>query len=367
MGTRAQATTLKAVPVPTHEAVYTSTTDILALSTRVQHLLRGRDTLDPKFFLASISPSWSPKVVVISRGWHVAGVVYAKERKVGGIPTGLIFSDTTLDTLLTDGSLSREQLFARAVQRLLMNRRVRGLRLFIPPDAAEDHAAQSVIKSQSLDGSCAAVDHHAFLRLPATYESFVAQFGKHTRRNFRYYRRAFEAAGGEYRSELSLEEFRRASLRLSSKEVVGANMKGLDRALNMLAAVKRPLLTGLRMGGEFVSVLGGWHEPDRSTVFVQLNDDRDHADLSLSVVLRSYVVEELIARKVPALFFWAGVGDPYLRQCEPVSTVCVSIDRSSFSWRTIRRLSENALTWAPMRVAGHLRWIVPNAQNPIVF
>jgi hypothetical protein len=269
-----------------------------------------------------------------------------------------------LDTLLTDDSLSREQLVEKALNRLLANRRVRGLRLFIPPDTPEHRAGQSVTRSKSLDGSCAAVNHHAFLRLPGSYEFFLRQFGKHTRRNFRYYRRAFEAAGGQYVGDLTLEDFRRAALRLGSKDVVGASANGLDRALKMLGSVKRPLLTGLRINGEFVSVLGGWHEPDRTTVFVQLNDDRDHARMSLSVVLRAYLIEELIGQGIPILLFWAGVGDPYLRQCEYVDTICVGIDRSSFSWRTIRRLTESVITWAPASVASHLRWIVPNAQNP---
>jgi len=364
MGTAVQARVLETQDVVTHEVIYSSAEDISRLSDRVQHLVRGRDTLDPRFYLASISRnSWSPKIVVVFRGQDVAGAVYAKERTIGGIPTGLIFIDTALDTLLTDDSLSREQLFEKAIQRLLANWRIRGLRLFIPPDGAEHRAAESVIKSRSLDGSCAAANNHVFLRLPASYESFLGQFGKHTRRNFRYYRRAFVEAGGEYMGDMTLEEFRRAALRLGSKDVVGANAEGLNRALNMLAAVKRPLLTGLRIDGKYVSVLGGWHEPDRTTVFLQLNDDRDYAKLSLSVVLRACLVEELIGREVPILLFWAGVGDPYLRQCEDVSAICVCIDRSSFSWRTIRRLVGRALAWAPKPVAYHLRWIVPNAQN----
>ena len=115
---RAQATALDTSSVFTHEVIYDSTQDIQGLSDRVQDLLRGRDTLDPQFYLASISAdSWSPKVVVIFRGRAVAGVVYAKERKLGGIPTGLIFIDTVLDTVLTDNSLSREQLFEKAIQR----------------------------------------------------------------------------------------------------------------------------------------------------------------------------------------------------------------------------------------------------------
>jgi hypothetical protein len=363
MGDAAHAKVFEAC-VLTHERIYSSAQDINRLSNRVQHLLKGRDMLDPRFYLASISPhSWSPKVVVIFRDQDVAGIVYAKERKVAGIPTGLIFIDTVLDTLLSDDSLSREELVEKALNRLFANRRIHGLRLFIPPDRAEHRAVRSVIASKAFDASSAVINHHAFLRLPASYELFLEQFGKHKRRNFRYYRRAFAAAGGEYTGEMTLEEFRLAALRLGSKDVVGANAAGLDRALCMLATARRPLLTGLRMNGEYVSVLGGWHEPDRTTVFVQLNDDRAHAKMSLSVVLRAYLIEELIGQEVPVLLFWAGVGEPYQAQSEFVSTICVCIDRPSLFWRTIRRVIGNLVSWAPMPLANHLRWIAPNAPN----
>jgi hypothetical protein len=359
-----QVTLPKAVSLPTHELIYTSAQDLNRLSAEVQHLLRGRDTLDPRFYLASISPgSWSPKVVVIFRNQRIAGVVYAKERKIAGIPTGLIFIDAGLDTALTDDSMTTEQLFEKAISQLLLNRRVQGLRLFIPPGKAEHRAVQSVVSSKSLDGCYKPIDHHVFLRFPPSYELFLQQFGKHTRRNFRYYRRGFEEAGGQYVPEMSVEDFRRAAVRLCSKEVIGADPEGLNRALKMLATVKRPLLTGLRMNGEYVSVLGGWHEPGQTSVFVQVNDDRDHSKMSLSVVLRAYLIEELISRGIQSLLFWAGVGEPYLSQSEKVSTVCACIDRPSFLWRAVRRVLKRAIRLAPTSLASHLHWIVPNTQN----
>lgn len=348
----------------TRELIYTSAHDLNRLSGQVQHLLRGRATLDPRFYLASISPtSWSPKVVVILRDRDIVGVIYAKERKVAGISTGLIFIDTVLDTILTDGSISTEQLVEKAINRLFTDRHVRGLRLFIPPGKAEYRAVQSAVMSRSLDGCHAPVEHHAFLRLPANYELFLQQFGKHTRRNFRYYRRGFESAGGQYAAEMTFEEFRRAAIRLASKDVVGADAEGLNRALKMLAAVKRPLLVGLRMDGEWVSVLGGWHESDRTTVFVQVNDDRGHAKMSLSIVLRAYLIEELIRQGVSSVVFWAGVGEPYFSHCEAGRTLSVFVDRASFSWRIVRRILLRAIVSLPASMADRLRWIAPNTAH----
>ena len=162
-----------------------------------------------------------------------------------------------LDTIVTDDSIDTERLVEKAINRLFRDRNVRGLRLFISPGKAEHRGVQSAVMSQSLDGSHVPFEYHAFLRLPANYEHFLQQFGKRTRRNFRYYRRGFELVGGQYAAEMTFEDFRRAALRLASKDVVGADAEGLNRALNMLAEVKRPLLMGLRINGEYVSVLGG--------------------------------------------------------------------------------------------------------------
>ncbi len=344
----------------TQELIYSSAHDLNRLSGQVQHLLRGRPTLDPRFYLASISPtSWIPRVVVIFRDQDIVGVVYAKERKVIGISTGLIFIDTVLDSIVTDGSISKEQLLAKAINRLFTNGHVRGLRLFIPPGKADHLAVQSAILAQSLDRCYTAIDHHAFLHLPAEYESFLQQFGKHTRRNFRYYRRGFESAGGQYAAEMTFTDFRRAALRLGSKAVVGADREGLNRALSMLATVKRPLLVGLRIDGEYVSVLAGWHESDSATVFVQVNDDRDYAKMSLSVVLRGYLVEELIRQGVHTLLFWAGVGEPYLSQCEGGRTICAFLDRADFFWRAVRGVVQRSIAWLPKPIVDHLQWIVP--------
>ena len=94
-------------------------------------------------------------------------------------------------------------------------------------------------------------------------------------------------------------------------------------------------------------------------MFVQVNDDQDHAKMSLSIVLRAYLIEELIRQKVHTLLFWAGVGEPYLTHCEPGRTICAFVDRASFSWRMLRRILRSAIAWLPTSMADQLRWIAP--------
>jgi len=50
-----------------------------------------------RFFLASVSERhWLPRMVVVRREGVMMGVLYAKERLLAGVPTGIIYSDGIL-------------------------------------------------------------------------------------------------------------------------------------------------------------------------------------------------------------------------------------------------------------------------------
>jgi len=77
--------------------ILSSPAAILQLEHSVARLTPQHDfTAEPKFFLASISVQWSPRVVVVTRSGIDVGVVYAKERRVAGLPTGLLGIDGRL-------------------------------------------------------------------------------------------------------------------------------------------------------------------------------------------------------------------------------------------------------------------------------
>jgi hypothetical protein len=346
---------------PTRAHIFRSAADLNRLSDLVQPLLRGRDTLDPRFYLASITSAWIPRVIVISSDDSIVGVVCAKERKIAGIPTGIIHIDTTLSNILADDSMSAERVFENAIRRLLVAPGVRGLRLFIPPGGTEQRAIQAVVESTPLDECYRKVDYHLLLRLPPSFDFFLRKLGAHTRRNFRYYRRRFEAAGGQYVEEMTLAEFRVAAFQLLAKDVVGADLAGSNRSLRMLSAVNRPLLAGLRRDGKWVGILGGWYESNRATVHLQMNNDRDFPHDSLCTVLRSYVIESLVAKNMRGLVFWAGVGPPLSHHAEPVPAILASLDRPGFCWRTCRRVIRRINARLPVPVRDIAGWIAPRA------
>ena len=346
--------------------ILSSPAEIRQLSESAALLLRDRDsTSDPRFFLASIDEKrWIPRVVTVTCAGNLAGIVYAKERKLAGVPTGIIYADATLDAMAVAAPAYRQEVFEISVQRLLERKNSRGLRILIPPQGFEYEAIQKMAGSRLLDVSQAPVENHSVLELPPSYDLFLDNLGKKTRRNFRYYRRRFEALGF-YVEEVSGGQFQQAASDLLKKSVVGAEREGIKRALAMLAASRRPIRVGLRhKNGEWLSILGGWYELDRAIVFIQMNDDRDYAHSALSVVMRGYLIESLISRGVPNLLFWAGTGSPLHRYCQYLPTIGVHLDVRSLAWRISRRVISWTAAFLPARMSLLASWIAPRANPP---
>src|SRR5438067_2545570 len=109
---------------PHTAAILSSPSKIREMEPLVAQMMPERDiTLEPRFFLASVSSAWTPRAVVVRRDGHVAGIVYAKERRWAGMPTGLVCLDGRL------GNDHVEDVLRVAIQALFARRRVVELRL----------------------------------------------------------------------------------------------------------------------------------------------------------------------------------------------------------------------------------------------
>ena len=321
-------------------------------------------TCNPRFYLASIDKdAWIPRVVTVTEAGATVGIVYAKERKFAGMATGLIYGDATLDTMVVAMPEHREPVFELAVRELVNRRGFRGLRILAPPEGYEKRAIERVLASSRLDVRRTGVESHSVLDLASSYESFIAGLGPRTRRNCRYYRRRFESVG-EYVPDVSFPEFQSVAMRMLKQSVVGARRSGVDRALRMLSAAGRPILVGLRRhDGEFLSIIGGWYEFDRAVVIVQMNNERDHPQSSLSLVARGYLIEALIAQGVRRLLFWGGSGAPLDRYCYFLPATGIYLDTLGLVWRTCRGVTARASAFLPRRLAAFASWIEPDAMK----
>ena len=324
--------------------------------------------LDPAFFLGSVSKGWAPRAVVVYTGPDVAGILYAKERVISGISTGVVYADGSLGGMLLVREQHRQDVFRVALETLLSSPGIRGVRLRVLRDGGDLDAIGQLVVSRSLDVQYSLIEHddsplwkyHAHLSLTDNYERFLSRLGSTTRHNFRYYRRRFEASGHRFIDRLSLDELRSAALELASKSkfVTSWRQLEIENGLNMVAAASRPLAIGLKhRNGEWLSVIGGWYRPRGGLLCFQCNNDCDFGSDSLSIVLRAYLIESLIGQSLEELVIWADTRGPLSRYVSYVPAVGVRLDLPTCSWRVARLLISTARPFLPRRLAAVAQWI----------
>ena len=338
--------------------IFKTAAEAQQLNTTARHLLQQDvPMLDLDFFLASISKGWRPRIVAVYRAGEVVGICYAKERVISNtVPTGVVYADGALGGFLLANPLHRQNAIRTALQTLWAAPGTHGLRLRILQGSAEAAGASKVIDSISAYVRCTPIQpvltpdlwrHHAHLALPSTYSKFLEQLGYTTRHNFRYYRKRFEATGHRFVTGLSVADLRAATSELmaKSKFYTEARRVNLEDALRLIGAAKRPLVVGLQSRkGEWMSVIGGWYRPGGAVLMYQCNDDLEFNRDSLSTVLRSYLIEQLIDEKQQELVIWTGTRGPLMRYVTYPPALAVSLDLKSHLWRAARRA---AFTFGP--------------------
>lgn len=339
---------------PLTATIVSAPAEILELSAFVNSMPAEPGMLAPRFFLASVLPRyWKPCVVVVSQGPRIAGLLYCKERIVAGIATRIVFGDDTLGTMVAARPEETESVMRCAVEALLKH--MIALRFRVPPDRL---ASLESAKGDADIHSCR-VEHHAHLELPRTYDAFLAKVGPCTRHNLRRYRRKSERAGHEFCRDLQFTDFCAAARRLFPKEAYATRESNLDRCLAMIEAMPSRLLIGLRRrGGEWISLAGGWYVDGCAVLTMQLND-RMCSRESVSLVLRSYLIEQLINRGIRELVFRAGTSAPLSSYIAHREEFMAYVDAQWHPWRLLR-LSCVALTkLAPVTFGRWLKWVTP--------
>ena len=342
-------------------AVLSSAAEIQSLQPLIRRSLPQNDTLrDPVYFLASVSEGWTPRVVAVRRGSELSGVVFAKERILGGPRLGVVYADLTFGCTLLGDPLEQQEIFLIALETLLASAGTRGIRLRVRRRSPELAAVRKLVASSRLDVHFSRVKNHARLSLPGTYEQFLLSLRSTTRHNFRYYRRRFETAGHVYLDNLSLDELRLAALHLEPKCSKPSRPDSTKRILNMAAAADRPFAVGLKhRDGEWLSIICGIYTHSAGVLLMQLNNDRSFPRDSLSVVLRGYLIESLIHRGMDEFIIWAGTARPLSRYATDIPTVGIYLDSPEYKWRLVRGLVSKFGPWLPRHLKQDARWIAP--------
>jgi hypothetical protein len=350
--------------------IMSSSKTILELGIAARLLAEQDDPmLTPEFFLASLSVGWRPRVVCVYNSRGVVGILYAKERVIWGIPTGIVYADGSLSGALVASPLHKQNSLRVAIETLLASPGIRGVRLRVPQHSLELDAAREMNDFRSPNAHYESSEyhdspvwkHHAHLPLANTYDQFLDGLGSKTRRNFRHYRRRFETSGHQFIERLSMEELHSATLDLIPKSEFTSRWQQLDfeAPLDTVAAANRPLAIGLKhQNGEWLGVLGGWFTPSGAVLRIQLNNERDFGSESLSLVLRGYLIELLIRQRLQELVIWSDTGPPLSRYVSYVPTVGIRFDVPKYSWRVAVWMISAIMPVLPKRLAAAAQWVI---------
>jgi hypothetical protein len=348
--------------------ILSSASDIVRLDDDVNRLMPDRDvSLSPRFALASRDADWSPRVAVVSRRGVVAGIVFGKERWVAGLPSGLIYVDGRLGRLIVSNGDDCEAIVSTAIRSYFAMPRIRGVRLAIAsssPEAAVIERTAATLKLDVARATPAPYELHSTLPLPPSYETFLASLGAQTRHNFRYYRRRFEAAGHRYVERVAPRDVEEILLQLRTKSRIPFSTRAMKTATRRVMSTNQPWAAGLRhANGEYLSVAAGWFERGRAILLLQQNNDLEFSHASLSVVLRGYLIETLIAGRVPELLFWSGSATPLSRYARPLPAITLYFDAKTLGWRLTRAVAAAMQAFVGPRVSSELRWVALPGAN----
>ena len=169
---------------------------------------------------------------------------------------------------------------------------------------------------------CALRARPVSMRLPleSSLEATLARMGRSTRVNMRYYRRKLESAHElEFVSDVlahvdrnELVQFQRLSRYPSTDAEF---LRRLDACRS-----RGGYISGLRVrGGPWLSFAGGWRQDRTSVLYMQINAVGWEKS-SLSMVMRSFLMEDEIARGAAELLFFGGTPHP-MRHAFLVSNV----------------------------------------------
>jgi GNAT acetyltransferase-like protein len=286
-------------------------------------------TYTPEYFLPRVGSSRVPRVVACYEAGALVGVLYAEELRICGVNTGWAFGGDYMGRGLVLASPEREaEVVARATEHLLSNGihairfnwRASGYEM-LPVLAIQQSKIQVWCKSEYKEEG-------DWLPLALTYEEFLNRLGPHTRRNLRYYRRKAEAQGYTYAPCLLPEEYHAAISRLNRIADFPTDPQRDLRDQRFFEQFPGPLLAGLRgPDGHLVSVIGAVHSGRHLHVLTQLNDE-SLRKLSISLVLRGYLIEDLIRQGHTSIHFVNGASRMLGRFCEPVLLRTLAIDRT---------------------------------------
>jgi hypothetical protein len=310
---------------------------IMAVGPEVKELLERSDQgnnplLHLDFFLGRVKlfPGNQPVVLLVRSANRLEGAVYLYEKTFCGIATGYLrgFDHLTGESSVIAREEVRVAILQAAIHQLFLKSGERVAWATVRLGAAQPIATsqQDVERLHLETGS---ISREYRLKLRDTFADTLSQFGPHTRRNLRYYRRRAEKElKASFHPQLTIAESDEALQQLSkcSFQPFPISLAEWRKMDGLLRTQPGYFAMGLRANGEWISYLSGMCKRRFTYVFIQMNHN-GFARYSLSTVMRSYFFENEIARGQEEINFVNGTCALFQRCCETDTCVTVSARR----------------------------------------
>lgn len=280
--------------------------------------------LNPIHFLTSTDETRRSCSVACLRDNELIGVVFATEHHVRGLGSGYAVGGDFTGRGLLLCRPEDETLVLKEAIRAMVASGIHSLHLrYLPKDSAPFF--MKGLKMKYLDAVIPG-DRIAF---KPTFDEFLSGLGKHTRRNVRAYTRKTEEAGISFVSSVTPQEYEAAVARMNPKSDFPAEALHLERDERLLALHGGGERMGLRSHeGVLIAVLCGFRKGGRFHLMTQVNDSRYHR-MSLSLVLRGYMMKHLIEAECTELQFMGGSSLSFGRFCEPQGYRSMFVDKKT--------------------------------------
>jgi hypothetical protein len=254
----------------------------------------------------------SLQMTLIGPASEPIGTSYIYERRVRGRRTG-IYDGTVFLSPTTSSAQERFRLHALVPalrEADVVTLRIIGTRFPSAASIVQPRAEETLAKNKTIQ---------EVIPLAGTYESFLRTLGKHTRRNIVHGRNKVERDSMRFSFLLSASSLDDSTL----SEIALRNIhfrvcpRRILNIIDFLKAQPCPFQASLSQSrGNPFSVTGGFIRGDMALMNYQIND-RAFYTLSPSLMLRSFLVEELIKHGVRYLAFVGGCGGLLFHQCTP--------------------------------------------------
>jgi hypothetical protein len=288
---------------------------------------------DPLHFLCATDATRRSCSVACWMGEELIGVVFATSHYALGVPTGYAIAGDFTGRGSVLCRPEHQSLVVESATRCMMQHGVHSLHLRISPAVDEQLKLSGLVVKQLYE--------HVpgdLIALPGSYDRFFTSLGSNTRRNIRRYTRRAAAAGIVFAGRVSASDYAAAVERLNRRSgfSVGAHRIARDKRLIELHCGEHFALRAAN--GQIVAALCGFSRNGRFHLLSQTND-AGLPDLSLSLVLRGFVIEHIIAAGHTELQFMGGSSLILGRFCAPLSYRSIFVDRPHPILTFVKRLA----------------------------